>query len=54
VRWVGYRRPAGGAAPGGRDTRRTLAGERLPAWRECCALVTGRADAGGAGHGERA
>jgi chromosome partitioning related protein ParA len=32
---------------------RTLAGELFPAWRERFALVTGRADAGGASHGER-
>jgi chromosome partitioning related protein ParA len=32
---------------------RTLAGELFPAWRGRFALVTGRADAGGASHGER-
>ena len=36
------------------ETMRTLAGELFPVWRERFALVTGRADAGGAGHGERA
>ncbi|MBN0904305.1 ParA family protein, partial [Pseudomonas aeruginosa] len=45
---------AGRTAPAALDTMRTLAGELFPAWRECFALVTGRADAGGAGHGERA
>ncbi len=54
VHRVEYRRPAGRTAPAALDTMRTLAGELFPAWRECFALVTGRADAGGAGHGERA
>ena len=30
-----------------------LAGELFPAWQERFALVTGRGDAGGAGHGQR-
>ena len=42
-----------GTAPAALDRMRTLAGELFPAWRERFALVTGRADAGGASHGER-
>ncbi|TQF81310.1 ParA family protein, partial [Pseudomonas aeruginosa] len=53
VHRVEYRRPAGRTAPAALDTMRTLAGELFPAWRERFALVTGRADAGGASHGER-
>jgi chromosome partitioning related protein ParA len=54
VHRVEYRQPAGRAAPAALETMRALAGELFPAWRERLALVTGRADAGGAGHGERA
>lgn len=54
VHRVEYRQPAGRTAPAALDTMRTLAGELFPAWRERFALVTGRGDAGGAGHGERA
>jgi chromosome partitioning related protein ParA len=53
VHRVEYRRPAGRTAPAALDTMRTLAGELFPAWRGRFALVTGRADAGGASHGER-
>ena len=35
------------------QTMRTLAGELFPAWQERFALVTGRGDAGGAGHSQR-
>jgi chromosome partitioning related protein ParA len=49
-----YRRPAGRTAPAALDMMRTLAGELFPAWRERFARVTGRVDAGGASHGERA
>ena len=51
---VEYRQPAGRTAPAALETMRTLAGELFPVWRERFALVTGRADAGGACHGERA
>ena len=54
VHRVEYRQPAGRTAPAALDTMRALAGELFPAWREHFALVTGRADAGGAGRGERA
>jgi len=54
VHRVEYRQPAGRTAPAALETMRTLAGELFPVWRERFALVTGRADAGGAGHGERA
>jgi len=54
VHRVEYRQPAGRSAPAALETMRTLAGELFPVWRERFALVTGRADAGGAGHGERA
>jgi chromosome partitioning related protein ParA len=54
VHRVERRQPAGRTAPAALETMRTLAGELFPVWRERFALVTGRADAGGAGHGERA
>ncbi|HEY8328483.1 MAG TPA: ParA family protein, partial [Rhodanobacter sp.] len=54
VHRVEYRQLAGRTAPAALDTMRALGGELFPAWREHLALVTGRADAGGAGHGERA
>lgn len=49
-----YRQPAGRAAPAVLDTMRALASELFPAWQERFALVNGRGDAGGAGHGQRA
>ncbi len=46
--------PAGGPHGTCRvETMRALAGELFPAWQERFALVTGRGDAGGAGHGQR-
>ncbi|MFV0600922.1 MAG: ParA family protein [Brachymonas sp.] len=54
VHRVEYRQPAGRSAPAALDTMRALAGELFPAWRARFALVTGRENAGGAGHGQRA
>ena len=53
VHRVEYRQPAGRTAPAALETMRALAGELFPAWQERFALVTGRGDAGGAGHGQR-
>ena len=54
VHRVEYRQPAGRSAPAALDTMRALAGELFPEWKERFALVTGRGNAGGAGHGQRA
>ncbi|NPZ83113.1 ParA family protein, partial [Pseudomonas aeruginosa] len=53
VHRVECRQPAGRTAPAALETMRALAGELFPAWQERFALVTGRGDAGGAGHGQR-
>ncbi|MNN75800.1 hypothetical protein D3C81_1921270 [compost metagenome] len=54
VHRVEYRQPTGRTAPAALATMRALAGELFPVWQERFVLVTGRGDAGGAGHGERA
>jgi len=54
VHRVEYRQPAGRSAPAALDTMRALAGELFHEWKERFALVTGRGNAGGAGHGQRA
>ena len=53
VHRVEYRQPAGRTAPAALETMRALAGELFPAWQERFALVAGRGNAGGAGHGQR-
>jgi chromosome partitioning related protein ParA len=52
VHRVEYRQPRAARRPP-RWRPCALAGELFPAWQERFALVTGRGDAGGAGHGER-
>ena len=54
VHRVEYRQPAGRSAPAALGTMRALAGELFPAWQERFALVTGRGEAGGTSHGQRA
>ncbi|MBS0435334.1 MAG: ParA family protein [Proteobacteria bacterium] len=53
VHRVEYRQPSGRTAPAALATMRALACELFPAWQERFALVTGRGDAGEAGHGQR-